>query len=183
MGGDKRMIQYALETLLAPELVKAQAYGLGFDLVGITSPGPMETSPHFDAWIERGFAGEMDYLARGAEKRRDSGLAFSGVSTAIVVGLNYGGREPAGPVARYARGDDYHEVMIQRLNDLHRWLRRQSVDRFAARHTSIPAPFWSAISPGAPVSAGSARILLSSIRASDRSSSRSEEHTSELQSR
>lgn len=122
MGGDKRMIQYALETLLAPELVKAQAYGLGFDLVGITSPGPMETSPHFDAWIERGFAGEMGYLARGAEKRRDSALAFSGVSTAIVVGLNYGGREPAGPVARYARGDDYHEVMIQRLNDLHRWL-------------------------------------------------------------
>ena len=33
-----------------------------------------------------------------------------------------GGREPAGPVARYARGDDYHDVMVDRLRELQRWL-------------------------------------------------------------
>jgi epoxyqueuosine reductase len=110
------------EAVALEDLVKAQAYGLGFDLVGITSLGPMETAPAFDAWVEKGYAGEMDYLPRGAAKRRDSRLPFSGATSAIVVALDYGGREPGGPVARYARGDDYHEVMTERLNELRRWL-------------------------------------------------------------
>jgi epoxyqueuosine reductase len=36
-----------------------------------------------------------------------------------VVALDYGGREPSGPVARYARGEDYHEVMEARLRAVH----------------------------------------------------------------
>jgi len=104
------------------DLVKAQAFGLGFDLVGIAELGPVETADKFDAWLARGYAGEMAYLARGAEKRRDSRLPFEGTTHAIVVALNYGGREPSGPVARYARGDDYHELMVDRLNALHRWI-------------------------------------------------------------
>jgi epoxyqueuosine reductase len=36
--------------------------------------------------------------------------------------MNYGGTEPPGPVARYARGDDYHDVMLDRLTQLHRWI-------------------------------------------------------------
>src|SRR3712207_4250126 len=52
-------------------LLKAQAYGLGFDLVGIATLGPAETAAAFDAWVARGYAGEMDYLPRGAAKRRD----------------------------------------------------------------------------------------------------------------
>src|SRR5437588_9185658 len=103
-------------------LIKAQAYGLGFDLVGITSLGPMQTAPEFEAWIANGYAGEMDYLPGWAERRRDSRLPFPAATHAIVVGMNYGGREPSGPVARYARGDDYHDVMVARLKELHRWL-------------------------------------------------------------
>jgi epoxyqueuosine reductase len=110
------------ESTALEDMVKAQAYGLGFDLVGITALGPIESAGTFDAWIENGYAGEMDYLARGAAKRRDSRLVFGGATTAIVVGLDYGGREPSGPVARYARGDDYHDVMTERLNELHRWI-------------------------------------------------------------
>jgi epoxyqueuosine reductase len=110
------------KALSLEDLVKAQAYGLGFDLVGIATLGPMETAGAFEAWIEKGYAGEMDYLPRGSAKRGDSRLAFGGATTAIVVGLDYGGREPSGPVARYARGDDYHDVMTDRLNELHRWL-------------------------------------------------------------
>jgi epoxyqueuosine reductase len=67
----------------------------------------------------------MDYLARGAVKRRDSRLPVNGTATAIVVGLNYGGRTPSGPVARYARGEDYHDVMTARLDELHRWLENE----------------------------------------------------------
>jgi len=103
-------------------LIKAQAYGLGFDLVGIATLGPAETAAAFDEWIAHGYAGEMSYLPRNAEKRRDSRLPFDGASTAIVVAMNYGGTEPPGPVARYARGDDYHDVMLDRLMRLHHWI-------------------------------------------------------------
>ena len=106
-------------------LLKAQAYGLGFDLVGITSLGPSDTAAAYDEWIAEGRHGTMDYLARGAAKRRDTRLPLPGAVSAIVVGMNYGGREPSGPVARYARGHDYHDVMIARLNALHRWLDAQ----------------------------------------------------------
>jgi epoxyqueuosine reductase len=111
-----------VEALTLEQLVKAQAWGLGFDLVGITSLGPMETVDAFDQWVARGYAGEMDYLPRGAEKRRDSRLPVPGTASAIVVGLDYGGRAPSGPVARYARGDDYHDVMLGKLEALHEWL-------------------------------------------------------------
>ena len=111
-----------IESVALEEMIKAQAYGLGFDLAGITTLGPMETSAAFDDWIGRGYAGQMHYLPRGAEKRRDSRLPVPGTASAIVVALDYGGAEPAGPIARYARGDDYHDVMTARLDELHRWL-------------------------------------------------------------
>ena len=116
------MTAAVIESVSVENLIKAQAYGLGFDLVGIAALGPMETAAKFDEWIANGFAGEMEYLPRGAEKRRDSRLPFSGAVSAIVVGLNYGGREKSGPVARYARGDDYHDLMTDRLRALHHWL-------------------------------------------------------------
>jgi epoxyqueuosine reductase len=103
-------------------LIKAQAFGLGFDLAGITSVGAAETAAAFDEWLDRGYAGEMAYLARDPEKRRDSRRPFPGARSAIVVAMSYGGREPSGPIARYARGDDYHDVMIERLRALHRWI-------------------------------------------------------------
>ena len=107
-------------------LAKAHAFALGFDLVGITELGPVQSAPLFDEWIAAGRAGTMHYLARGAEKRRDSRLPKAGTTHAIVVGLDYGGREPSGPVARYARGDDYHDVMESRLRDLHVRLERDA---------------------------------------------------------
>ena len=102
--------------------LKAQAYGLGFDLVGIARLGPAETAQAFDDWLASGYAGEMDYLARGAEKRRDSRRPVPGAKSAIVVAMNYGGTAPEGSIARYARGDDYHDVVRDRLVELHGWL-------------------------------------------------------------
>lgn len=107
--------------VIAP-LIKAQAYGLGFDLAGITKLGPAETAPQFESWLYRGYAGEMQYMSRGAEKRMDTRLPFPSAKSAIVVGLDYGGRAPSGPVARYARGDDYHEIMWKKLDSLHEWI-------------------------------------------------------------
>ena len=100
--------------------IREEAHRLGFDLVGIASTGPVETAEQFQRWLREGRAGEMAYLERGADKRRDTRLPVEGARSAVVVAMNYGGREPAGPVARYARGDDYHDVMVERLRALHR---------------------------------------------------------------
>jgi epoxyqueuosine reductase len=102
--------------------LKAQAYGIGFDLAGIARLGPAETGPAFQDWVAKGYAGEMAYLPKGAEKRMDTRLPFPGAVSALVVGLDYGGRSPSGPVARYARGDDYHEIMWSKLDALHEWV-------------------------------------------------------------
>ncbi|HMA19906.1 MAG TPA: tRNA epoxyqueuosine(34) reductase QueG [Gemmatimonadaceae bacterium] len=114
-------------TAVAPDarleaLIKAQAYGLGFDLAGITRLGPAETADEFREWLTRGYAGDMAYLERGADTRGDTTLPFAGATSAIVVGLNYGGTTPSGPIARYARGDDYHEIMWGMLDTLHAWI-------------------------------------------------------------
>src|SRR5437868_14669637 len=106
----------SLETRL-----KAQAFGLGFDLAGICSLGPADTAEEFDQWLTRGFAGTMEYLPRGREKRCDSRLPLPGAASAIVVAMNYGGGGPAGPVARYARRDDYYGVMLGRMRRWRRW--------------------------------------------------------------
>jgi epoxyqueuosine reductase len=106
--------------------LKAQAYGIGFDLAGIATLGPAESAAHFDAWLGNGFAGTMEYMERHAELRRDSTRPQPGMRSALVVGLDYGGREPAGPVARYARGDDYHRLMWDRLDSLGDWLKARA---------------------------------------------------------
>ena len=114
---ERRADQRAGVTLEAR--IRAQAYGLGFDLVGLTRTGPAQTADTFDRWLQAGHAGEMQYLERGADKRRDSRLPVDGARSAVVVAMQYGGREAGGPVARYARGDDYHDVMLDRLRALH----------------------------------------------------------------
>jgi len=102
--------------------LEGQAYGLGFDLVGVTDLGVPDTVAHFDAWLDAGHHASMEYMARGAELRRDARRPHPGATHAIVVGMHYGGGEPSGPVARYARGDDYHEVMRERLRGFVPWL-------------------------------------------------------------
>ena len=101
--------------------LKARAFGLGFDLVGIATLGEPDTAEAFNAWLANGFAGEMHYLERGADFRRDARRPEPDMRSAIVVAMNYGGTQPAGPIARYARGDDYHAVMREKLDDLGRW--------------------------------------------------------------
>ena len=113
-------------TLQAPagfaHRLKAEAYARGAMLAGVARLGPMETARAYDDWIANGYAGEMAYLERGAEKRRDSTRPVEGAVSALVVGVNYGGREPDGPVARYARGADYHDVLVPMLRGVQDWV-------------------------------------------------------------
>lgn len=104
----------------------AQAYGLGFDAAGVVALGVPSTLAEFDAWRSAGMQASMAWIdGEGARLRADSRRPHPGATHAIVVAASYGGREPAGPVARYARGDDYHDVLRERVRDLHHWLERE----------------------------------------------------------
>jgi epoxyqueuosine reductase len=126
--------------VIPSNLIKAQAFGLGFDLAGIARLGPAETSPEFERWLDRGFAGDMSYLEKGAAKRRDTREPFPGATSAIVVGMDYGGAAAGGPVARYARGDDYHDVMRRKLDELHEWIIAKSGATVTGRSYVDTAP-------------------------------------------
>jgi epoxyqueuosine reductase len=106
------------------ERVKEVALALGFDRVGVA---PAEPAPHAEfvrEWLARGHAGEMAWLARRVEDRIDPRRALEGARSAVVVGLLYeprpasepaSGDEARGSVSRYAGGEDYHQVVGERL--------------------------------------------------------------------
>jgi len=105
--------------------VKTIAHALGADAVGICAARATPESRRFGAWLDRGFSGVMTYLERTREKREDPAKLFEGARSMIVVGFVYGDREdlaPASPavgrISRYAVGDDYHDVIMDRLRAL-----------------------------------------------------------------
>ena len=114
------------------EMVARAARELGLDRVGVVSDPTTEHAPFLEWWIDRGFHGEMAYLARpeSLARRRDLRETLREFSSAIVVAQEYGTEVP-GPeshddsravIARYARGRDYHEVLLSRLEALRDWL-------------------------------------------------------------
>jgi epoxyqueuosine reductase len=103
---------------------RALALGLamGFDRVGVSPAEPTPQTEFLRHWIARGFAGEMHYLIRRLEERIDPRRVLEGARSIIAVSLVYdpGIQESPqdralGTVARYARGDDYHQVLGERL--------------------------------------------------------------------
>ncbi len=126
--------------LTLEQRIEREAYALGFDLVGFVQLGPAESAAAYDRWVAEGLEGEMHYMARDPALRHDTRLPAPGTVSAIVVGMNYGGREPSGPVARYARGDDYHDVMKARLQALHQWLSNEIGQEVAGRAYVDTAP-------------------------------------------
>jgi epoxyqueuosine reductase len=106
---------------LAADRAKALALALGFDLVGVAPAEPAPTSGFLHEWLGRGYAGEMAWLTRRVEDRTDPRRLLDGAASVLAVGLVYdpGPRTAAAPgtadVSRYAGGDDYHDVMSERL--------------------------------------------------------------------
>lgn len=105
------------------QAIKEQAHLLGFDLVGITGAEPSAFAEEYRDWVERGYAGEMHYLTRNIERRLDPRELLPDARSIIMVGMNYYTEESPSfhdqaLFARYARGDDYHDVMTPRLRQL-----------------------------------------------------------------
>lgn len=113
------------------QTIKFHALELGFDLVGIT---PAVSHPDFTIyqdWIDQKFHGTMDWMSRGAEKRSDPQKILPGAKSFICVGLSYyrghpksteSHEEGRGWISNYAWGEDYHEILLEKLKQLEKWI-------------------------------------------------------------
>jgi epoxyqueuosine reductase len=123
------------------EWVRERALGAGFDLCGVAAAPAAEedagklTAKRFSDWVERGRAGEMEYLKRRDEAgellRRSARVAMPWVRSVVVCAMNYNAAGPrsidaadagAGWIARYAWNGkedggavDYHDDLLARL--------------------------------------------------------------------
>jgi epoxyqueuosine reductase len=112
-----------LRTAALTQSVKERALELGFDRVAIGPADPPAHGAAFRRWIEAGRAGGMAYLERRTEERLDPQRVLPGARSVVCVALNYYQGDPPpdsswAPVARYAWGRDYHNVMSPRLAEI-----------------------------------------------------------------
>jgi epoxyqueuosine reductase len=112
--------------------VKAKALELGFQAVGIApAEALIEERQRLEEWLRRGFHGEMPYLARDTEQRTNLQKIFPEARSVVVVAMNYYTPHQHdedgnfGRVSRYAWGDDYHEVVGEKLRELRNWIKQQ----------------------------------------------------------
>ncbi len=108
-------------------VLQQRARELGFDDCRFTTALPPATAPQFAEWLTEGRHGEMNYLARNAEKRVDPQLVLRDAKTIITLAVAYAGdkarpetseADSQGVVARYARFADYHDVIGRQLKSL-----------------------------------------------------------------
>jgi epoxyqueuosine reductase len=118
--------------------IVAQARAEGFDVVRIASATEAtEDAKHLSEFLSEGRHGQMDWLARNAEKRGAPDALWPEARSIIVVASNYApnadprdalARKSAGVISVYAQGDDYHDVMKEKLRRLAEYVQ----SRFAA---------------------------------------------------
>ena len=133
--------EHSMRTRTLAQRIKAQGTALGFDLVGISPVHPPTHGESFAEWLRRDYHGEMEYMARTAEKRLHPGEFLPWARSVVSVALNYNtsyGREAEaegirGWVSRYAWGDDYHDVMHAKLTRLLEYVRAEAGNEVQGR--------------------------------------------------
>lgn len=108
----------AAERLSSSQL-KAFAVAAGFDLVGFARAEPIE--PRFlTEWLEAGHHADLDWMRLKLAERLDVSKLLPGAKTVIALASNYWRSDEPGPIARYARGRDYHATGRDRIRALRR---------------------------------------------------------------
>jgi epoxyqueuosine reductase len=112
-----------LEGTTIESRIKLMSVELGFAACGITSALPPPHHREYKQWLASGSAGEMLYLHRQEPKRGKLEDVLPGVKSVVAVAMNYwsgdsGENESKGRIARYARFDDYHNTIWERLDQL-----------------------------------------------------------------
>jgi epoxyqueuosine reductase len=121
------------------EAVRQRARELGFDDCRFTSANPPDHALEFQGWLAEKKHGEMAYLERNAHKRVNPHEVLPGAKSVVTLAVSYETcsvlrvacceqSEHAtrstqhGPIARYARFKDYHDVIGERLKRLTEFL-------------------------------------------------------------
>jgi epoxyqueuosine reductase len=121
MSGEKSRPDASLS-----EQIMEAAQRLGFGLVGISAVKPPSHEQSFADWLRGGFAGELAYMKRTEAQRRDPQKLVPWAASVVSVGMNYftplarpaSMDQARGWISRYAWGDDYHDIMHDRLESL-----------------------------------------------------------------
>jgi epoxyqueuosine reductase len=107
------------------EQIKRKALEIGFHKIGIVRAEPLqEEGERFKQWLAANYHASMQWLAREPEKRFDPNLIYPEAKSMIVVALNYftayehENSDDKGKISRYAWGDDYHDVLKEKLREL-----------------------------------------------------------------
>lgn len=104
--------------------LESWARSLAFDLVGVARALPGIEEERYREWLGLGYHAEMEYLERSAERRVAPAQVLPGVRSVIMLGVAYGPARSrtvaklGGRIARYAQGDDYHDVLLPRVREL-----------------------------------------------------------------
>jgi epoxyqueuosine reductase len=128
--------------------IKNEGQRLGFELVGIS---PVRVPPHeesFARWLRKNYHGHLDYMERTELLRRDPRLLVPWAVSIISVGMNYytpfkrvtPAERGRGWVSRYAWGDDYHEIIREKLEALLTFVREIGGDTVEGRAFVDSAP-------------------------------------------
>jgi epoxyqueuosine reductase len=127
--------------VLTAASIKSQALTLGFDLCGVAPATALPELSFLPEWLARGYAGEMTYMHKSAAARADIRNFLPSARSVIVGGAIYNTDQGSGigdrgsgtiQVARYARGQDYHLVLAERLERLLQWMRDVHPEPFEA---------------------------------------------------
>jgi len=112
--------------------IKQQARAIGFDLVGIVPADALDGErQRLSEWLGRGYQADMAWLERDPEKRTDPRILFPGARSVVAVAINYftphehTDDQASGKLSRYAWGDDYHDVVGEKLKDLLAWIKSE----------------------------------------------------------
>jgi epoxyqueuosine reductase len=113
--------------------IKQKSLEIGFHKIGIVRAEPLpEEEKIFGDWLAKNYHGEMQWLEREPEKRADPKILFPEAKSIIAVALNYftpheHEEDPAkGKVSRYAWGDDYHDVLKEKLRELFEFIKAEN---------------------------------------------------------
>ena len=111
---------------LVAEKIKAKALEIGFHKVGIARAEVLAAEgERLFEWLDRGYHGEMAWLEREPAKRTDPRLIFPEARSVVSVAMNYytpAGHDTPGKISRYAWGDDYHDIVKEKLRELLDWI-------------------------------------------------------------
>jgi epoxyqueuosine reductase len=125
------------------ERIKSFARDLGCELVGVAPVAQFKELDFYPKWLQDGYAGEMHYLERQLPARLEARQILPEAQSVIVIGVIYHTPHPLsteikdsrrGWISRYAWGDDYHDVLREKLAALHKFLEQEAGPDYKGRY-------------------------------------------------